>query len=91
MILAHFIAGIASYMLKDTNSAFAVTCFYVIKACQMSWWFLLASFLNQAHAWFLRIASIHECLYTCVFVCPPPGLLITSAVMWCDIHPNMIV
>ena len=33
-------------------------------------------FLNQAHAshrlaltWFLRIASVRECLYACVFVC----------------------
>ena len=41
-------------------------------------------FLNQARrparAWFLRIASVRECLYECV--CPPPGLLITSGVIY---------
>ena len=36
-------------------------------------------FLNQAIAWFLRIASVCECLYACV--CPPPRLLITSGVI----------
>ena len=48
-------------------------------------------FLNQARAgprpaydaWFLRIASVRERLYACV--CPPPMLLITSGVMWCDV------
>ena len=36
----------------------------------------MALFLNQAHAgrrpvhtWFLRIASVRECLYACVCVC----------------------
>ena len=56
------------------------------------------SFLNQAcmgyrpvRAWFLRIASVHECLYARVFVCvctcmcPHPRLLITSGMVWCDI------
>ena len=42
-------------------------------------------FLNQARAWFLRIASVCECLNVCmsacVCVCPPPKLLITSGVM----------
>ena len=49
-------------------------------------------FLNQAcaghrpvRAWFLRIASVRECLYACVCVClrvcPPPRLLITSGVI----------
>ena len=28
-----------------------------------------SKFLNQARAWFLRIASVHKCLYACVFVC----------------------
>ena len=27
------------------------------------------AFLNQAHAWFLRIASVHKCMYACVCVC----------------------
>ena len=26
-------------------------------------------FLNHARAWFLRIASVRECLYACVCVC----------------------
>ena len=44
-------------------------------------------------AWFLRIASVRECLFACACVCvracvcPPPRLLITSGVMWCDIDP----
>ena len=29
-------------------------------------------FLNQAHAWFLRIASVRECLYVCMSVCVRP-------------------
>ena len=33
----------------------------------------------------IRIASVCECLYACV--CPPPRLLITSGVIWCDIDP----
>ena len=55
-------------------------------------------FLNQARAghrlartWFLRIASVCERLYAyvCVYVCvcPPPRLLMTSDMMWCDIDP----
>ena len=37
-------------------------------------------------AWFLRIAlSTNVGMH--VFVCPPPRLLITSGVMWCDIDP----
>ena len=43
-------------------------------------------------SYFLRIASVRECLYACVCVCvcvclrvcPPPRLLITSGVMWRD-------
>jgi len=27
-----------------------------------------------------------RCLYACVCVCPPPMLLITSGVIWCDIE-----
>ena len=60
--------------------------------------FFNSYFLNQAcagqrpaHAWFLRIASVHECLYACVFVYPPPRLLITSGMMWCDIDPIRLV
>ena len=54
-------------------------------------------FLNQARvgrrparAWFLRIASVREWLYACVFVCvcvSAPRLLITSGVIWYDIDP----
>ena len=54
-------------------------------------------------AWFLSIASVRKCLYTCVFVCvcvcvrvcvcvcPPPRLSITSGVIWCDIDPIRFV
>ena len=38
-----------------------------------------------ARAWFLRIASVRECLFVCVCV-SAPRLLITSSVM-CDIAP----
>ena len=38
--------------------------------------------LNQVCAWFLRIASVRECLYACVCVCPPLRLLITGGVIW---------
>ena len=62
-------------------------------------WHLL---LNQARtgcrlarAWFLRIASVCErlyaCVYVCVCVCPPPRLLITSGMMWYDIDPIWLV
>ena len=27
------------------------------------------------------------CVCVCVLVCPPPRLLLTSGVMWCDIDP----
>ena len=27
------------------------------------------------------------CVFVCVSVCPPPRLLITSGVIWCDIDP----
>ena len=27
------------------------------------------------------------CVFVCVCVCPPPRLLITSGMMWCDIDP----
>ena len=53
----------------------------------------------RAPQWFIRIASVHECLYACacvcvcvcacvcvcVCVCVPPRLLLTSGVMWCNI------
>ena len=39
--------------------------------------------LRPARAWFLSIDSVR--MYACV--CPPPRLLITSGVMWCDIDP----
>ena len=51
---------------------------------------IMQIFLNQACAWFLRIASVCECLYACVcvFACVSvPRLLITSGMMWCDIDP----
>ena len=27
------------------------------------------------------------CVFVCVCVCPPPKLVITSGVMWCDMDP----
>ena len=43
--------------------------------------------MAAAHAWFLRIALVCECLYArvfvCMCVCPPPRLLlITSGMIW---------
>ena len=56
----------------------------------------LAHFLNQAcaghrpaHAWFLKIDPVWTCV--CVCVSPPPRLLITSGVMWCDIDSRRLV
>ena len=56
-------------------------------------------FLNQARrparAWFLKIDPVRTsvCVFVCVFVCvcPPPRLLITSGVMWCDIDSRRLV
>ena len=35
---------------------------------------LYVYFLNQAHAWFLRIASVREHLYACVCVPAPEAI-----------------
>ena len=55
---------------------------------------ILCVLLNQAHtshrpvhAWFLKIASVHECMYACMCVCPPPRLPLTNGVMWHDMDP----
>ena len=51
-------------------------------------------FLNQARAWFLKIDPVRiVCMCVClrVCVCPPPRLLITSGVMWCDIDSRRLV
>jgi len=61
---------------------------------------LVVSFLlNQARTglwlardWFLEIAFVRDmsmcvCVCVCVCVCPPPRLLITSGVIWCDMEP----
>ena len=52
-------------------------------------------FLNQAHAghrlvltWFLKIVSARTS-YVCV--CLPPGLLITSGMIWHDMDPMQLV
>jgi len=52
------------------------------------------SFLNQSRAgrrpardWFLEITFVRDVsMRMCVCVCPPPRLLITSGVIWCDIE-----
>ena len=54
----------------------------------------ISVFLNQARTghrpvrtWFLEIVSVRTsvCAFACV--CPPPRLLITSGLMWCDMDP----
>ena len=53
---------------------------------------LTMMFLNQARAWFLEIDPVRNvCMCMCVSVCPPPRLLITSGVIWCDIDPTRLV
>ena len=64
----------------------------------------VSSFLNQARAghrparaWFFKIDPVRTsvcvfvCVFVCVCVCPPPRLLITSGVMWCDIDSRRLV
>ena len=49
-------------------------------------YFLLTQ-ASISHAWFCKIAlSVYVCMRVClcVHVCPPPRLLITSGMMWCD-------
>ena len=48
--------------------------------------------LWPTHNCFLEIAFVCDVsmlvrLCICVFVCPPPRLLITSGVIWCDMEP----
>ena len=59
-------------------------CFFIIHFISINKLSPTGKFLNQAHAWFLRISSVLKCLYACMFVCPPPRLLITSGMMWRD-------
>ena len=40
-------------------------------------------------AWFLKIALVRASV--CVSVCPPPRVLITSGVIWCDIGRMQLV
>ena len=54
VILASFVT---SYMLKTLNS-------YMKNKMWPT-----EILLNHAHTWFLRIASVHKCLYVCVCVC----------------------
>ena len=51
--------------------------------------------LNQVHAGrsmpgFLKLflcGHLYACVCVFAYVCPPPRLLITSGMMWCDIDP----
>ena len=42
-------------------------------------------------AWFLKIDPVRTSVCVFVCVCPPPRLLITSGVMWCDIDSRRLV
>ena len=48
---------------------------------------------RAARTWFLKIDPVRTsvCVCVCVCVCPPPRLLITSGVMWCDIDSRRLV
>ena len=61
---------------------FALKIEFVVFVYKLINYLFMKLFLNQAHAWFLRIASVRELLYVCVFVCvcPPPRLSITSVI-----------
>ena len=44
----------------------------------------IATYHTHIHTYIL---SANVCMRVCLCVCPPPRLLITSGVMWCDIDP----
>ena len=54
---------------------------------------------SAVHTWLLEIALVHAlvcvfvcvCMCVCVSVCPPPRVLITSGVIWCDIGHMQLV
>ena len=47
-------------------------------------------FLNQARAWFLRIASVRELLYVCVCVCVCVYVCVCVCVCVCVSAPEAI-
>ena len=68
----------------------------------MGWYFTPEAFrlcfLNQVRtghrpvrAWFLKIVPVQMSVCVCVFVCPPPRLLITSGVIWHDMDSIRLV
>ena len=77
------------------NSYVVILRFYKQNTCCLPFVTVIIpySFLNQARAWFLSIASVRELQYVCVCVCvSAPRLLITSGVrMWCDIDHMRLV
>ena len=51
--------------------------------------FNLAHAGHIVHGFLELLLSANVCV--CVFMCPPPRLLITVGVMWCDIDPKRLV
>ena len=52
-------------------------------------YFIFKPGVRPAHAWFLRIASVRECLYACVFACVCVCVRLRGyeqLVPWCGLH-----
>ena len=58
----------------------SILCYIIEAAVTNDFLNLTHAGIRPACAWFLRIASVSECL--CVCLCSPPRLLITSGVIW---------
>ena len=80
----------AIWLCISVPKGFLISQIYVTHSCMPH---VIIVFLNQAHTWFLKIASVrtfvHVCV--CVCVCTPPRLLTTSVVMWHDMDPIRLV
>ena len=83
------IVWVPTYIQYMLNASLWRTC--LLNQARASLW--------PACTWFLKTVSVRMsvcvfvcvcvcmCVHVCVCVCPPPRLLITSSMMWCDMDP----